>query len=298
MAEIIELEYKLPNNDDKIALLPHLVAFTERADEFTPVELIDLIKEERTGFALESALIEMYISKKADSAALLELLSDENTTDSTKEYIISKGNYSLEELTKIFNSYDNTVAIIAMKRITALDKELAYSLSFPILTNQSKVTTDEKYIASFLGIASFLEKNRNDAKFIETTNTKLIPAIKKIYNTTDNQSLKDQAIYAIARICDFETFSSIINSDDIDVELKLSTIERNINLMLKKINSSTSNEEISVILDAMKIYPITDIADALEKAIESDKITKSDDIVKTIEYIRQSGIKGVNKYGK
>lgn len=72
ISEIISFEKTLPSTSDKTAILPHLMALIEKSDKFTADELITLIKSDQTDVALESALVQMYVDKGADSAKLIQ----------------------------------------------------------------------------------------------------------------------------------------------------------------------------------------------------------------------------------
>ena len=300
--EIIDLEKALPQMDDKIAILPHLTALVDKGDEFTEDELIELIKRSDTDVGLDSAFIKMYVHKGADVSKLLLLLEDESIDPATKEYIVSKGDFSKNELCEIFQSNKDTTAVIAMKKLAVLDEDLAYELAVPILTISDNQATSEQYISACLGIAQYYENHKLSSEedrdgFLKMKES-AITELKKLYDTSTDELVKNHAIYALARMADDEVFKYIIESEEIDFYLKVTTIERNVPLMVSAVRKASSMEEIQTVIDAMKLHPITEVGQALSKAVSSEILPKTQEIEEVIEYIKKEGIGGVDKYEK
>lgn len=298
--EIIELESALPSSNDKSAIVPHLVALIEKSDEFTSDELVNLIKDSKTDVALDSAFVKMLVNKVSDTTGLMSLLEDDSVAQETKEYIVALGAFSASEFAEIFKKNTDSVAIVAMKRITAMDENLAYELALPVLTASNEKVTSEQYIAACLGVAQYFENHaplsaKDEDAYVKAKES-VVTCIKKLYNTDSDELVKDQAIYALARMGDYDVFEYIINSEEIDFDLKVSTIERNIPLMIETISNASSVDEIKTVITAMQLHPIIDVGSALSDAISTGKIAKSVEITSLISYIETNGIKGVNKY--
>jgi hypothetical protein len=97
-------------------------------------------------------------------------------------------------------------------------------------------------------------------------------------------------------MADDEVFKYIIESEDIDFYLKVTTIERNIPLMVNTVRKAACVEEIQTVITAMKLHPITEVGQALSKAVSSEILPKTQEIEEIIEYIKKEGIGGVDKY--
>lgn len=300
VSEIIELEEALPTMDEKIAILPHLMALIEMGDEFSASELIELIENQNTDVGLDSAFVKMYIDKGADPSDLLALLDDDGVAQETKEYIVALGDFSTTELSSIFNSHNDNIAVVAMKRIAVIDDQLALELAVPVFSASNKKITDSKYIAAFLGVAEYCENHIGDtteeAALALKLKDQVVPIMQSLYNTSSNELMKDQAIYAMARMGDYDVFAYIIESEDIDFDLKVTTIERNVDVMIEKISTATTLEEIDVIISAMRLHPIIEVGEALEMAISEGKLAATRDTSSIISFIENNGIEGVNKY--
>ena len=302
IAEIIELENALPSMNDKIAIVPHLMALIEKSDEFTAGELIALIEDPNTDVGLDSAFVKMYVNKGADASNLISLLDDNDIAQETKEYIVALGDFSTTELSTIFEDNNSSIAVVAMKRIAVVDEELAFELAMPIFTTANKTMTSEQYVAACLGAAQFFEKYtpksaEEEAMFLKMKE-QMSTQLQSLYSTYPNDLVKDQAIYAMARMGDYDLFEYIIESESIDFDLKVTTIERNVELMVEKVSAATSLEDISTIIIAMQLHPIADGGNALSNAVSNGRLTATAEITALINYIETNGIEGVNKYEK
>lgn len=301
VSEIMKLEESLPTMDEKIAIVPHLTALIDMDNEFSAAELITLIEDEDTDVGLDSAFIKMYVNNGYDVSNLLPLLNDDGIAQEAKEYIVALGNFSSSELSSIYTSHDDSIAVIAMKRIAVIDDQLAFELAASVLSSDNNMVTDEKYIAAFLGVAEYYENHCDDATrdvALVRTREQFVPIMKDLYDTSSNELLKDQAVYAMSRIGNYDLFTYIIESENIDFDLKVSTIERNVDLMVEQVSTTTSLQEIDTIIAAMRLHPIIEVGEALEIAATEGSLASTrgrSEIYDIISFIEKNGIEGVNK---
>lgn len=301
ISEIITLERALPTMDDKIAILPHLTALVEKGDEFTEDELIELIKGADTDVGLDSAFVKMYVQKGGDSSKLLLLLKDDSIDPATKEYIVSKGEYSKDELCEIFRNNEDTTAVIAMKKLAVLDEDLAYELALPILTVSNGQATSEQCISACLGLAQYFEHHKpsdEDEDSFLMMKERTVAELKNLYATSKDELVQSHAIYALARMADEEIFDYIIESEEIDFYLKVSTIERNVPLMTSIVRNAASQEDVKTVLTAMRILPVMEVGQELSNAVSSGKLQKTQEVDSVIEYVKKEGIGGLDKYAE
>lgn len=294
LQEIIELEKTLPGVEEKMALSPYLLALIEKEAEFTENQLIERMRDEETDSGLESALLRMLMNKNEKAADFIPLLNDDGIRQETKESIVALGNFSKAELGEIFSSYNDGIAIMAMKRIAPLDAGMALELASPLLLSPHQDISDEKTIAAFLGVARYFEyhsRDGEDEEFDIALKDKIGAAIKEIYKTSSNNHLKDQAIYAMARMKDYDLFAYIIDSEDVDLELKVSATESNVDLMIERISTARTYDDIRVILYAMKLYPIIEVGTALESSLAYHQLETNKEVTELIEFIKNNGVK-------
>ena len=293
--KINRLEKKLPSMEDKTALLPLYTALIEKADEFTAEELIAQIKRKKTLAGIESAFVEMYAADGYDSAGMRALLDDPEIAEETKEHIVSHCDFSAAELCDIFRSSDGRTAVIAVQRLAASDSEQAMTLVQEFVSDDSAVRSNDQYIAVCLGIAQYYEDHRDTPEGEEMKRI-YVPMIQKIFEQSGDTLVKNQAIYALGRMCDYDLFRWVIENDRINDLTKISVIERNVRLMQTQIASAESEEDIRAVVEAMQLHPVLDVGESLQEAIDQGRLPASDELTALIAHIREEGVPAVNKY--
>lgn len=290
--EIKELEKEFKDDNDKIVLVPHANALIAKNDDFTSEEIIALLEKGGNGEVLESALILMYTQKNAEPEALLNLIDSGKIKESSKDYIVAKSNLNTMQLSSLIENNNDSVSVVAMKKLMVEEPNKAFEIARSILDKPSDITTDEKMWAACLGIGEYYNKSVIDN---EQKNV-IVEQLKTLHKTSNSDFLKDKIVYSLANMQDFDVFSYIIKNDDIDDALKVSSIERNVQLLVNKTRSNLSSDELECIITAMEIHPILDIGKALEKSIENGNIVTRSDISSTIQHIENHGVEGVYKY--
>ena len=288
-------EKKLPAMPDKTTLLPLYTALMEKAGEFSGEQLIGLIRDKDTLAGMETVLVEMYAADGYDSAEIRPLLDDPELEENTKASIVSNCDFSTDELCDIFRKYDGLTAVTAMKEIANTDSDAAMQLVDEFI--KSGTQSAEKYQSVCLGIAQYYEEHHT-AKDLEAMQTVYIPMLKQIYEQNPSKLVRNQAVYAMARICDYELFTWLIENESIDDILKISVIERNYRLMKAQVSRAESEEDIRAVMEAMRILPTLEIADAMQQAVDAGNLPASAELRLLIDEIRREGVPAVDKYEK
>ncbi|MBP0967470.1 MAG: hypothetical protein J5722_07545 [Oscillospiraceae bacterium] len=293
--KINRMEKKLPAFEDKTALLPLYTALIDKAGEFSEDELITLIREKNTGSGIECAFVDMYAADGYDGSKIFPLLNDPEIAEETKEHIAGHCDFPAEDLCEMFRTCDGRTAVIAIKRIAASDSEKAMELVQDFLNGDNVGSSDEKYTAVCLGIAQYYEEHKGTPEGEEMKRI-YVPMIQKIFAESSNALVRDQAIYALGRMCDYDLFAWVIENDRIESPVKISVIERNVKLMLARIETAESEDDIRAVIEAMEILPTLEIGDALQDATDQGKLPASDALLSLIARIRTEGVPAVNKY--
>ena len=293
--KINRIENKYPDMTDKVALLPLYTALTERSSEFTADQLIAQIRREETQPGIEEAFVNMYAAEGYDSAGMLALLDDPETAEETKDYITAHCDLTPDELCGIFRGSDGRPAVIAIQRLAAADSETAMQLVDEFVSGAQDNISDQKYIAICLGIAQYYEEHTGPED-IESMKNIYIPMMKTIFENGKSDPVRDQAVYALGRLCDYDLFAWLIENEHIDKYCKISVTERNYRQMKTWIAEAKSEDDIRAVLDAMRIMPTLEIADALEEAITQGNLPESAELRSLIETIRAEGVHAVDKY--
>lgn len=293
--KINRFEKKLPDLQGQNSLMPFYTALIDKADCFSGEQLIALIRDKDTLAGIDSAFVQMYVRDGYNPSGLRALLDDPEIAEETKVHIVSKCNFSSDELCDIFRRYDCSTATIALQKLTTADSEQAMKLVDELIQNSQGDLSDEKYKSVCLGIAQYYEEHQTPED-IETLHAVYIPLLKQIYDTSGSERVKDQAVYAMARICDYELFTWLIENQKIDRILKVTVIERNTALMKQQIEKAKSTDDIRAVIEAMQIHPILEIGEALQAAVDRGDLPATDEMRSLIEDIRNSGIHASDKY--
>ena len=293
--KIVRLEKKRPAMTDKTALLPLYKALAERSGEFSADQLIAQIQREDTLPGIEEALVEMYTAEEYDSAGMLALLDDPSIAEETKEYITAHCDFSEDTLCDIFRHNDGRTAVIAIQRLNASDSENAMQLVDEFVSSAQDNISDQKYIAICLGIAQYYEEHTSPEDIASMKNI-YIPMIKTVFENGKSDLVRNQAVYALGRLCDYDLFAWLIGNENIDDYCKISVTERNYRQMKTWIAEAKSEDDIRAVLDAMRIMPTLEIADALEDAIAKGSLPESDELRSLIGDIKENGVHAVDKY--
>lgn len=290
LKEFKEIEESINLDRDMTVLIPFAVALMEKKDSFTNDEILSIIKDEDVGAGLESTLIQMYSRKNGNKNELEKLLKDNKIDINTKKLIIGTNSFSAKELKNFFKENDNVLAISAIKKLMVNDLELNSEIVKEVLLSSQKVT-DEKLIASYIGIGEYYNKKKSD-----NVKNIIVEKMKNEFKRNNNEMVKDNIIYSLAKMNDLNILKYIINSKDIDKELKVSAIERNLVLLIETIQNDISEENLDFVLDVMQVHPITDINNDLKKLTTNYQFSNNKKLLDTISYIEKNGIKGVFKY--
>ena len=293
--KINRFEKKLPAMPDKTELLPFYTALMERAGDYSAEELIELIRDQDTLAGIETVLVKMYAADGYDSSSIRPLLDDPEIDENTKSCIVSNCGFSKDDLCDIFRKYDGLTAVTAMKKLSGADSAAAMSLVDEFAKSGSN--SDEKYQSVCLGIAQYYEEHHTPED-IHTMQTAYIPMLKQIYEQNQSPLVRDQAVYAMARICDYELFTWLIENENIDDTLKISVIERNYRLMKDQVGRAKSEEDIRAVIDAMRILPMIEIADEMQNAVDAGSLPASEELLSLIDESRREGVHAIDKYEK
>lgn len=297
ISKINRLEKKHQTMEEKARLIPLFTALIKKADDFSEEQLIELISEKKTLSGIDSAFAEMFTMNEYNDSKLLALLDDSDIADETKEYIVSKADFSAEEFIEIFRMHDSRISVTAIKRLAAIAPDKMENLIEESISSEYEKVSDEKNRAICLAIAGYYEEcaNKDEANAVRE---QFAPVLKQIYEQSSSDLVRDEAIYALGRICDNEWFAWIIDNSTIDKYTKISVIERNFNMLKAMVESAKSEEEISSVIKAMKIHPVLDVGESLQLAIKKETLTESEELNSLIAFIQKEGMRAVDKYEK
>ena len=270
-------------NEDMIALLPLAQALRAKKEEFTEEEILTLLKKFDENAAMAELLVTIYRDKDADFQKLYPLLKNDSLSDKAKQEIVAAANFTPQQFEEICRQYDDSTAVFAMQKLMIQDANQAYVLALEILADKKQIS-DTKLKMAALAISEYFDTHKG-----ESAEKRVIAEKLKSFQSSASELVKDQLIYAMANLKDFDVFTYIINSNEIDKDLKITAIQQNLNVMLEKIDGSFSTEELNLILTAMQIHPIFEIGDALAAALEKNQVPKEKEkeVEEVIRFIKE-----------
>lgn len=295
LEELKAIDLELNNSEDKIIGIPTALALIDKKDQFGKEEVYELLRTSNNAELFETALIEIFIRNNNNSRELIPLFYNSHLSIGAKESIIIKSDFTVDELEKICNDYDNSFSVLAMKKLMGMDLNRAYKFSTNLLLNSNtRITDNDLYIAA-LGIEKYFSKATNG----DESKKDVVSVLKKNIEARPNikeDITRDRVVYALSKSQDFEDFKYIIYNEKIDDELKISAIESNLSLIIKKIESGLTDEDFKCIETAMHILPINEIGEALTQNLDKSMIINKSEAIKLIEFIRKNGVSGVFKH--
>ena len=262
----------------------------------TALFLAETISEDQMLILLMAyAGLVMFIVSYRYRMAWRVMLDDPEIDENTKSCIVSNCGFSKDDLCNIFRKCDGLTAVTAMKKLSGADSAAAMRLVDEFVKSGSN--SDEKYQSVCLGIAQYYEEHHTPED-IHAMQTAYIPMLKQIYEQNQSPLVRDQAVYAMARICDYELFTWLIENENIDDTLKISVIKRNYRLMKDQVGRAESEEDIRAVIDAMRILPMIEIADEMQNAVDAGSLPASEELLLLIDESRREGVHAIDKYEK
>lgn len=277
------------------SLLPFATAIFEREDDFNNDEILDLIKDKKKDNTTKHVLIDLYTYKnskegfKENRNELKKLLTDKSISNDLKVKILNEADVeSTDEplLIELVSSNENgDLAFVALKKLENVNAPKAYKIAFDILKNKEN-ETKEKVSASLKVSAEFLKKN-NDLKEEEQ---KFVKLSKEIMQSQEDKFLHDSAFFAISDLNSEAGVLSIVSDPKIENSLKVFAIDQNYRAIQAILRNNPSEEEISLVIDAMYIYPISELVEDLESIKNlSENPELVHKISETITFIHANG---------
>jgi hypothetical protein len=284
-----------------------LIAFTaalvEKEEEFTNKELINLVVDSNNSVSAQTLYVDVYLHKNKDDIKakkeIKEILKHKNVNKIVKTKVVAESDFdSTDKLQLIeFIQGDNQeLGQWSLKKLLKVDAETAFNLSNEILLNKEgksdqlvsgALQTTAKYIKS--------KKNKKEYKELEKDFLEMSKSIMK--DSKDSKGSKDTIIYdsaffAISDLMSENSLVSVLNDPTVEEQLKVFTIDQNFMVLEDILKNDPTDEEVEMVVKAMEILPIKDLADPLENMI--GKVQDKDLEVRIQQVLKDMNEKGIN----
>lgn len=259
---------------DHDILTPFAVELFNRSDEFSNDELIELMKDDTKEMIIREIFVDLYLMKNENNFSaqndLKQLLQQDEVDSRLKQRIVSLAYFTKDEvplLKALIQDEDPSLAFDSLNVLTSVDINEAYIISKEILI-QRKVQPDEKVSAALRATAKYLnEISPSKINSHESLEKNFIELCLEIINSTNNLELKDSAFFAISEIGTYSALKEIINNNTFDRAMKRYGIHQNFMVLIEVLENNPSSEDIELVIEALRIYPIIEIAESLERVM-------------------------------
>ncbi len=267
-------------NTDLSNLILHASALAERVDEISEEALLSFIGDDTNSVNLRIIMIQLIKYKNSDvDKTLLKKLLVSNDTDSTiKQNIVlalsENDPETIELLKQVSEQEDELLAFQAIKQLNRIEPGIASDIADELLKNYTKEQPEKVRAA----IKVKAEQLRKDASK-DNEKSKFIQILIDLFNGSNDELMKDTVVFALSDLRDETAISIIVANKDIDRSIKMYCIDQNYSTLLKMVESNPTDTNIETVIQAMNIYPITDLISPLkavaDKAAPSGKASFS-----------------------
>ena len=276
-------------NDDltEPALIYPATALLEKAKDISPEKIIREIKNEKNNESVRITLIQINsaLGNEAINDELLPLLYNDNTSIDIKRNILLDSSLNEELYEEVAIGEDSELAFHALLQLELVAPEKASAISNAFISNfNGKVTPQLR--ASIMEKGRSLRNNSTDediTAFIKLCDEILKSTTKTKNEYSDDSLVADTIIFALSETRSKEGISYIIANEEIDDITKSGSIDENALVLKEMLAGLPSKKDVEIVVKAMNIHPIIEIAPALEDLM---KIKKQNPGFETLELSR------------
>ncbi|WP_368292736.1 hypothetical protein [Dehalobacter sp. TBBPA1] len=259
----------------------------KRANEIPDDTLVSIIKDNKNSQNLRVTMLQLGKHKKSFSSnegkkILIDLLKDNKEEFAVKQNAIwalpDDDPLTVEVLTEISKQEnDGVLAFQAIRKLNLIKPNLAIDLSNDILADYHNQQTEKVRAAIKVKAKQF----SNEIKEISKEKNQFTQMCFDIFNTSDDQIMKDTVIFAVSELKDEAAITNIVRNEKIDRPVKAYCIDQNYSTLLRMIKNNPTDKNIETVIQAMNIYPIKDLLSPLKEAI--DKSDSKNNFSKLVE---------------
>ncbi|WP_316568829.1 hypothetical protein [Neobacillus sp. YIM B06451] len=286
--------------DDK--LMPFVSALFEKKNKVQDSELLKVIKDKTKAVKTREAMVDLYLhihEKEPITAELKELLNSPDVNERVKTKIVAGARFTEKDvhlLKELIAKDDALVAFHSLKQLSKTNTNEAYTIASEILSNLD-VSSKDKVSAALKSTAKYLKKQPLNHKNYAKTEEDFLNLSFKIIDTNDDTYLKDSAFFAVSELQSKKAIKKIIESNSVDKELKVFAIDQNFVTLKEILQNNPTESDIKVVIEAMNLYPIVDLAEALDNAMKTiNNPQLKEEAKNAISIMKEQGVKGNEKW--
>jgi hypothetical protein len=284
---IIEEVKNIENDVGKQSIeiyIPFAQALIDKEKDLEVNEILDLIQDQDTKEIVEHILIQMYIDKAGDTELLNRLLNS-NISDHSKNDIVAKSEFTLDELRTLFEfRQDSFIHALVIRMNSAMDEEEFYEKGMKLLF-QPRSHQEQFAIHWFTPDLYRYAEKTGDTE----TCSRIIDRVFQLYNE-ETEDWKIQYLVTLGDMGNAEVLREMLNDESYDEMEKISFI---VNASAHYIDwleqDSISEDKLQLIIDSMYILPGNEVKSALQAAVERGTVENTQSVSDVIQYIEENG---------
>lgn len=245
----------------------------ERKDAISNTELLGQITNPSNQIQTRSILMDLYAIKNENmpKAELKELLVSQGgqLPAELKVKAITDAVFTEEDI-PLLKSYveeeDEIVAFHGLKKLSTVNLSEAAAVSDEILSTypvqpSQKISAAQKVKSKFyLNYPNASGKKEFIALCVQIAE-----------ENPQDTILRDSSTFALSALRDYSAVEAIVNSPVLDRISKVAAVNENFMTLWDVLKESPSEQDIAFVITCMEIHPIKDLADDLERALETVK---------------------------
>ena len=246
-------------------ILMAAAALAEKAGRFTDANLLAVLEIEKYQTLTKVVMLQLssYMNNGngiVDSAKFKDYIADDSLDTIIRANLIYeldiRGDEDVIRLSNLVRTQTGDLAIISMKKLYAANRQAAVTLADNIVSGYAHYTDDAVRAAVKIKSLEYKEQG-NDAS---QEATEFMEFCQHRFSESTDERYKDTMIYAMAEMGSLKAMDKILSDETIDRELKVWAVDQNYPIMTKVLKESPSADDMNIILSAMEILPIKQIA--------------------------------------
>lgn len=287
------------------SLIPFVTELANRKHGLNNSEIVSTITDKSKTLTARKVMVDLYNLKnegQLQNQELKLLLKDSSIENELKTKIVAASQFvksDIDVLKELIKQDKGILGFQSLKQISRVDSSEAYAIASQILAN--KETATNEMLSAALKATSNYFANQEIDQSSEARKTKeldrFIDEGLNIMKSTNDPILSDSAFFSISNSKSEKAIIKIINDETIEISLKAHAIEQNYYILRDILNNSPSSSEIKTVAEGMKILPVLDLKEPLEKVLTQIEDVEMINIInEALNRIDESGIKGNLKY--
>lgn len=251
----------------------HSVAIIEKAKEIKAEDLLKQIEDENNSENLKIICVQAldFLAKEnknfklKDTSRLETILLNEKQDSIVRQNIVwamSTDKRTYDILESLVFEDDEYLAFQALKRLNSDAPERASDIAYKLIETEEQ---NEKLRIAIKVISEQFAQS-DDIKEKDEWIAYCMDVFEKS-SASKNDLMQETIVFALSDMFYSKALYEIINNDQIDNSLKVSSIGQNYKVIIDVLEKEPSKNDIEMAIKAMTIYPIDKTVDALKSAV-------------------------------